>query len=111
MSTDRTEAEARFRTEHGTGQQDAALAARALHPVDDAMVPGDRFLHEATQRAREFGRQVGGLRGNEVGVAAEHAIEELLEVARNHREMHYVKLFETALEQAGGPVAAPESGE
>lgn len=111
MNADRAGAEELFRTHHGSGLQDAALAARALHPLDDGFAPGDAFAHEAKKRAREFGAEVATLRGNEVGVAAERAIEELLEQARDHREMHYVTLFENALENAAGPVAAPESGE
>jgi len=111
VNTDRTKAEARFRDEHGSGQQDAVLAARAMHPFDDGVEPGRAFGHEANQRARAFGNEVAGLRGNEVGVAAERAIEALLDLARDHREMHYVALFEGALERASGPVAAPESSE
>lgn len=111
MDADRAGAEERFRTQNGSGIQDAALAARALHPLDDGLAPGDAFAHEAKKRSREFGTEVASLRGNEVGVAAERAIEELLELARDHREMHYVSLFERALESASGPVAAPESGE
>ena len=90
---------------------DAALAARAAFPLDDEVPAGDAFAKESARRARAFAEDVAGLRGNEVGVAAERAIEELLELARDHREMRYVALFEAALEQAGGPVAAPESGE
>jgi hypothetical protein len=111
VNTDRIQAETRFREENGSGQEDAALAARAMHPFDDGIEPGKNFAHEATQRARAFGQEVAGLRGNDVGVAAERAIEALLELARDHREMHYVALFEDVLEHAGGPVAAPESGE
>ena len=110
-NADRAAAEARFREEHGSGQRDAALAARAAVPLDDEAQPGDAFARESARRAGEFAKDVAGLRGNEVGVAAERAIEEMLELARDHREMHYVALFEDALEQAGGPVAAPESGE
>jgi len=111
MNAERKEAEERFRTQHGSGRRDAVLAARALHPFDDGIVPGDLFVHEATQRTRSFAAEVAGLRGNEVGVAAERAIEELLELARDHREMHYVGLFEDALDHAAGPVASPEPGE
>jgi hypothetical protein len=111
MDTDRVEAAERFRTQHGSGLQDAALAARALHPFSDGVEPGPNFAHEAKQIAHRFGGDVAGLRGNEVGVAAERAIEELLELARDHHEMHYVTLFEDALEHGGGPVAAPEPGE
>jgi len=110
-NADRTAAEKRFRDEHGSGQKDAALAARALYPLDEGAETGQPFAREATQVARAFGREVAGLRGNEVGVAAERAIEELLDLARDHQEMHYVVLFEDVLEHAGGPVAAPESGE
>ncbi len=110
-NADRTAAEARFRDEHGSGRQDAALAARALFPFDDEVEPTTTVANEGRRRANEFGGEVAGLRGNEVGVAAERAIEELLELARDHREMHYVKVFEEALAGAGGPVAAPESGE
>lgn len=91
--------------------EDAAVAARAMFPLDDGHAPGDAFAHEAKKRAKEFGAEVAALRGNEVGVAAERAIEELLELARDHREMHYVALYENALEGAAGPVAAPEPGE
>lgn len=111
MDSDRVEAEERFRTHHGCGRRDAALAARALHPLSDGAEPGPNFAHEAKQVAHNFGRGVAGLRGNEVGVAAELAIEELLELARDHHEMHHVALFEDALEHAGGPVPAPEPGE
>lgn len=110
-NADRASAESRFRDEHGSGQADAALAARALFPFDDGVKAGAAFAHEGARRAHEFGRDITGLRGGEVGVAAERAIEELLELARDHREMHYVKLLEDALEDASGPAAAPESGE
>jgi len=111
MDTDRTAAAARFRADNGAGQQDAALAALALHPFDEGAAPGATFAHEVGQRSAVFRREVADVRGNEVGVAAERAIEELLDLARNHREMHYVRVFEDALERAGGPVAAPELGE
>jgi hypothetical protein len=111
MDIDRAEAEERFRTQHGSGERDAALAARALHPLDRGVEPGNAFAHEAMRRAGSFGKEVAGLRGNEVGVAAELAIEELLDLARDHHEMHYVTLFEDVLEHAAGPVAAPELGE
>ncbi len=109
--TDRDAAEARFRNEHGCGKKDAALAARALYPLDDALTGGEAFVREVAGRARDFDREVAGLRGNEVGVAAERAIEEMLNLARDHREMPYVELFEDTLEHAAGPVPAPESGE
>ena len=111
MNSDRTAAEARFRGEHGCGRHDAALAARALYPFDDEVPPRKLFGKEGARRAHEFGRAVAGLRGNEVGLAAERAVEELLDLARDHREMHYVSLFEDLLDQASGPVAAPEPGE
>jgi len=110
-NADRTAADTRFRDQHGCGLRDAALAARALHPFDDGAEPGSGLAGEGTRRAQRFGTEVAGLRGNEVGVAAERAIEELLDLARDHREMYYVNVFEDALEGAGGPVAAPESGE
>jgi hypothetical protein len=110
-NADRTTAETRFRDQHGCGLKDAALAARALHPFDDGVEPSSGLASEGARRAHQFGNEVAGLHGNEVGVAAERAIEELLDLARDHREMHYVKVFEDALEGAGGPVAAPESGE
>lgn len=87
------------------------LAARAMFPLDEGAGPGEAFAKESARRARDFSKDVAGLRGNEVGVAAERAIEELLELARDHHEMHYVTLFEDALESAGGPVTAPEPGE
>jgi hypothetical protein len=110
-NANRTAAEARFRDEHGCGRKDAALAARARYPFDDGVAPGETFANEGIRLAGEFAAEVAGLRGNEVGVAAERAIEELLDLARDHREMHYVSLFEDALEGAPGPVADPESGE
>ena len=110
-TADRTAAETRMREERGSGQRDAALAARAMYPLDEETEPGGAFAQEATRRARDFGNEVAALRGNEVGVAAERAIEALLDLARNHREMHYVVVFEDTLEHADGPVAAPESGE
>ena len=110
-NADRIAAEARFRDEHGCGRNDAALAARALYPFDDGVAPGETFANEGIRLAREFATEVAGLRGNEVGVAAERAIEQLLDLARDHREMHYVSLLEDALEGATGPVADPESGE
>jgi hypothetical protein len=110
-NADRTAAEARFRDEHGCGLKDAALAARALYPFDDGVEPGSAFADQGIRRARRFGTEVAGLRGNEVGVAAERAVEELLDLARDHHEMHYVTLFEEALEATDGPVSPPESGE
>lgn len=82
-----------------------------MYPFDDEVEPGRAFEHEATQRTHAFRNEVTGLRGNDVGVAGERTIEALLELARDHREMHYVAVFEDALEHASGPVAAPESGE
>ena len=108
-NADRTAAEARFRDEHGCGLKDAALAARALYPFDDE--PGQAFAKEAAALARHFADDVRGLRGNEVGVAAQRVIEELLDLARDHREMHYVTVLEDALDHAGGPDADPEPGE
>jgi hypothetical protein len=110
-NADRSAAEIRFRDVHGCGTKDALVAARALYPFDDDVEPGAGFATEGKHRAREFGREVAGLRGNEVAVAAELAIEEMLDLARDHREMYYVSLFESVLEGAGGPVAAPEPGE
>ncbi len=110
-NADRTASEARFRDEYGCGLQDAALAARALNPFDDGVEPGPAFAKEGIRRARQFGDETAGLRGNQVGVAAESAIEELLDLARDHQEMHYVTVFGDALKGAGGPTAAPESGE
>lgn len=107
----RTEAEARFIDEYGCGRKDAALAARAMFPLEDGVESSPRFVKESTRVAHDFGKEMAGLRGSEIGVAAERAIETLLELARDHREMEYVKLFEDALEHAGGPAAAPESGE
>lgn len=110
-NADRAAAEARIREEQGCGSKDAELAARVLYPFDDGVEPGPAFGREGARRAHEFGGEIARLRGNEVGVAAERAIEELLDLARDHREMHYVTLFEDALEQSAGPVAAPEPGE
>lgn len=108
---DRAAAEARFRDEQGCGLKDAALAARALHPFDKDVESGEGFAREAAAVVRRFARDVSGLRGNQVGVAAERAVEELLEIARDHREMHYVMVLEDALDHAGGPVADPEPSE
>jgi hypothetical protein len=110
-NADRAAAEIRFRDEHGCGAKDSVLAARALYPVDDDAEPASGFGAEARRRAGEFGREVVGLRGSYVAVAAERAIEEMLDLARDHREMYYVSLFENALEGTSGPVAAPEPGE
>jgi len=111
VDAQRTEAQERFRDENGCGRRDAALAARALYPFDDAAEAGQAFAREGAGVAHRFGVDARNLRGNEVGVAAERAIEELLDLARDHREMYYVELLEDVLEQAGGPVAAPEAGE
>lgn len=108
---DRTAAEERFRDDLGCGQVDARLAARARFPFDDASPPGEGLARAISERTAHFERDTAGLRGNELGVAARRAIEEYLQLARDHHDMHHVDVYERLLDESRGPVAAPEPAE
>ncbi len=108
---DRAAAVERFRDDYGCGAADSARAARAQFPFDDASGPGDGLARDIGERVAHFVTAIDGLRGNDVGLAATRAIEEYLQLARDHREMHYVRLFENILDASTGPAAAPEPGE
>lgn len=108
---DRTAAEQRFRDDFGCGAEDARLAARVQVPFDDGAMPSSGLQRDISERAALFARHAADLRGNELGVAARRAIEEYLQLARDHRDQHYAALFEDLLDQTHGPAAAPEPAE
>lgn len=108
---DRTAAEQRFRDDFGCGTEDARLAARVHVPFDDDTDPVAGLQQAISERSAHFARFTADLRGNELGVAARRAIEEYLQLARDHRDQHYAQLFEDILDQTRGPVAPPEPAE
>lgn len=108
---ERSAAETRYREDLGCGRQDAALGARAQFPFDDAAVPTDGLRKDISRRVSHLVSDIEGLRGSAVGVAARHAIEQYFDLARDHRDMYHVDVFEDILETSRGPAGPPEPGE
>lgn len=97
ISTMRMAAIMSFTEKKGCTPEQASIAAFALHPLDNAPVPGRRFEKEARRLSRAFAKKSRSLQGESLAQEARTTLLAIKDLARTHGEDHYIDRYDKAL--------------
>ncbi len=94
-------------TERGMTPDDASSCVMALHPLDDAPIPGRAFEKAVRSRSRSFAKDAKRALPAQAPSLAQSALADYKSLAHQHGEVYYQTRYDQYL--PGGEAAAPEA--